>query len=205
VNVFIMSAGQCGSRVVVKALMNLGFDAPDVDRNNLDNLPIGKKAKSDFRDFELPQKHMDYVLDYVGPYDCGVFKSGPLLRYWRHLDGVFVGAYRHPVLWKQAAIAKGKKRSFKWWDDFHSELLKAHLITGMPLIDFSDDFKHDMTRHFGDCLDHYDESKINQGEAREDAPESSMRIYEALTGCRKSMDAFILTPDTLPVSMTGTD
>jgi hypothetical protein len=204
-NVFILTAGQCGSRVVVQAFKGLGFDTPDADKNNLDNRPIGKEATPDFRNIELPPEHMDFVLEYVGPYDHSVFKSGPLLRYWKHLDGLLVGAYRHPSLWKQATLAKGKKRNFHWWDDFHAEMLKAHLITGMPLIDFSDGFEDDMTRHFGDCLQHFDKSKINQDEIMKIPPDSSMRIYRGLSECRKSMESITLTQSMLPTLSVGTD
>lgn len=196
-NVFVVTAGQCGSRVVAEALARLGFELPDVNPENFDNVILGDLENRYLRELD----HKRYVLDYINRFDNSIFKSLTLLRHVDELEGAVVFVYRHPYQWKMATtkVAEERKlkkyRTYNWWSDYHTYMLLWHQKLGCPLIDFSMDFEEDMTRNFGDCLSHYDPSKVNIT-ATKDAFKLPMQIYGKLTECRKSMASIIQTPNT---------
>lgn len=180
-NLYIITAGQCGSRVVTKAFQTLGYKLPDVKPKNLDNTVLGQYYKPFHnldRDFDEKP-----ILEYVRGFDNAAFKAGILVRLIDDLENC-IGVYRHPALWQQAVKKRGKKRGFDWWIQFHEMLLEGQKKYKFPLIDFSDQFERDMGR-FGDCLKHYDPEKINQVVPKIDVPEEAMSLYRKLTYARR--------------------
>ena len=105
-NVYIVTAGQCGSRVVAQAMMNLGFDAPGVNPENLDTVALGRLEGRFLAEPDLIRA----TLKYCRQFDNAVFKSLPLMRSIKELDGQIIGVYRHPYAWKQAHRKRLEKR-----------------------------------------------------------------------------------------------
>lgn len=187
----------------------MGFECPEAS-DNLDNPHLGRLESR----FLSNRDHATEAMEYINQFDNSVFKSLTLLRCMRALresGGLIVGVYRHPVAWKKAHLKKIKERMgrkvqkhYIWWYDYHAYMLLFHKEFDFPLIDFSMDFEHDMHRHFGDCISHYDPSMINETEYR-NAQEPLMSLYGELTECRKSMAPITLTPNMLPMRNAGTN
>jgi len=191
----------------------MGFECPDTSddiESNLDNVVLGRLENRFLSDRDRTIETMRYVKRF----DNAVFKSISLMRSMNEIQktgGFLVGMYRHPSAWKKAhrlkVIERQGRKAFRgavWWYDFHTYLLMFHKKFGFPLIDFSMDFEHDMRRHFGDCISHYDPSRINHTDY-EDSDEVTMELYGELTECRKSMAPITLTPNMLPMRNVGTN
>ena len=178
-NIFILTAGQCGSRVVTQAMVDLGYEAPGHDPENLDSRELGRLGNRFISDYDMTA----FVKQHVGKSDNCVYKALPLLRVAGSLEGQLIGVYRHPGAWAKAHVkrveARPNKKQFKtpgWWIDFHRYLLLRAKKHRMPLLDFSMDFEEDMLKYFG-VTGGYDASKIN--ETNDDVPyEPMMEIYE---------------------------
>lgn len=212
-NVYIVTAGQCGSRVVAEAMMNLGFEAPGANPENLDTVYLGRLEQRFLADRDLIRAS----LNFCGQFDNAVFKSLALMRSINNLDGQIIGVYRHPGAWKIAHKKRVQLRKnedggprkvekpFIWWCDYHRYLLMYAKEMNFPLIDFSMDFEEDMTRHFGDCLSHYDPSRINEKPDDSICPNHVMELYRELTECRKSQEPIIRIPSISGMSNAGTN
>lgn len=203
-NVFIVTAGQCGSRVVSEAFVNLGYEAVGAHPENLDTTLLGRLEQRFLADRDLIRTSLNFIKQH----DNAVFKSLPLMRCVPSLRGQIVMVYRHPGAWKTAhkkrlesrltkeGLPKKVEKNFVWWNDYHTYMLMYARELQIPLIDFSMDFEEDMTRHFGDCLEHYDPARINEHPSEDGVPIETLKLYEDLTECRKSMVPSILTPST---------
>ena len=211
-NVYIVTAGQCGSRVVAQAMINLGFDAPGSNPENLDTIGLGRLEHRFLAEPDLIRA----TVKYCAQFDNAVFKSLPLMRSIKELDGQIIGVYRHPSAWKVAHQKRLEKRvneegkpkkvekTYIWWADYHTYLLMYAKKLNFPLIDFSRDFESDVTRHFGDCMDHYDASLINEYPNDAGVPDDVLELYRELDECRKLAKPSIQIQNTSSMSNAGT-
>lgn len=184
--IFVLTTGQCGSRVLTDAIAALGH--PHDSRSaNLDSQFFAHLQPYGL-DLERPiQAHdREEVREFLADKDGYVFKALATIRFANLAERKF-GIYRHPALWKQACERKGKRRTFEWWARFHERMLEQWRMEPFPLFDFGFNFENSLRLWFGDTHG-YDPTRVTELQATVEAPREALDVYAELTLARCRME-----------------